>query len=231
MPSGGTMPSGAPGGQASSSASSTTYQTVADYIDHLNSDSTWVSYDASSNTAKVLSLAGFVSSQKNASKDVGAFDGIKRQQTENVVLGLNTAGLHFAQVSKDVIAANEAAYAKLADWDSAYASSEYTSDFSKTDSIGTDVPTRTDMYNPLYYLCDYYDGHESSTVAPHWRIRTGIMQGDTANTTEINLALALAAHGVDDVDFATVWGQAHTMAERTGEASTNFIAWVKQAIA
>ena len=36
--------------------------------------------------------------------------------------------------------------------------------------------------------------------------------------------------GVDDVDFATVWGQGHTMAERTGNASDNFIAWVVTAM-
>ena len=31
---------------------------------------------------------------------------------------------------------------------------------------------------------------------------------------------------VEDVDFATVWGQGHTMAERTGSSTENFIAWV-----
>ena len=56
-------------------------------------------------------------------------------------------------------------------------------------------------------------------------------QGDTANTTEINLALALAQAGIKNVDFATVWGLGHTMAERSGDATTNFIAWVKESAA
>lgn len=228
-PSGGAMPSGgasgAPGGQ--SSADTTTYNTVAEYIDHLNSGSAWVVYDANANTATVTSLSGFVQSQKNPSKDVGAFDAPDRSATENVVMGLNTDGLHFAQVSRDVIKTNEQTYAGLTNWTSDYAASEYTSDFAKTDSVGIKVQPRVDMYNPMYYLSDFYEGSSSSTVAPHWRIRTGIMQGDTANTTEINLALALANHGIDSVDFATVWGLGHTMAERTGDATTNFIAWVK----
>ncbi|MEU4243631.1 hypothetical protein [Actinoplanes sp. NPDC026619] len=76
-----------------------------------------------------------------------------------------------------------------------------------------------------------YEGDKKATVAPHWRIRTGIMQGDTANTTEVNLALALQNLGGTDVDFATVWGLGHTMAERTGDAATNFIAWVKETVA
>ena len=86
------------------------------------------------------------------------------------------------------------------------------------------------MYNPMYYLLQYYAGYKTSTVAPHWRIRTGIDQGDTASTVEVNLALALEKYsGVKDVDFATVWAQGHTMAERTGNSTDNFIAWVNQA--
>lgn len=234
MPTGGAMPGGQasggamPGGQSTEAA--TTYDTVGSYIAFLNSTSTWVAYDASANTAKVLSLEGFVTSQKPASKDVGAFDAPDRSATENAVLGLNTAGLHFAQVSKDVIEANEETYATLANWKTDYASTQYTSDFARTDTVGSTVLDRVDMYNPLYYLSGFYTGVGSSSVAPHWRIRTGIMQGDTANTTEINLALALANRGIADVDFATVWGQGHTMAERTGDGATNFISWVKQTV-
>jgi hypothetical protein len=31
---------------------------------------------------------------------------------------------------------------------------------------------------------------------------------------------------VEDVQFTTVWGQGHIMAERSGDSTTNFIAWV-----
>lgn len=234
MPSGGAMPStgAAPSSRpsAGSPGSTTTYKTVEAYIAHLNRETTWVRYDARSNTAEVLSLEGFVRSQKNATKDVGAFDGIDRGETENVVLGQGTEGLHFAEVSRDLISAHHGRYARLTGWKPAYAAAAYTTDFATTDSVGVDVPTRSNMYNPMYYLSRQYQGYNSTKRAKHWRIRTGIMQGDTANTTEINLALALQALG-EEVDFATVWGQAHTMAERTGDAATNFIAWVKQSVA
>lgn len=94
-----------------------------------------------------------------------------------------------------------------------------------------DVLTRGDMYNPMYFLASAYGGYQSSVVAPTWRIRTGIMQGDTESTVEINLALALAALGGIDVDFATIWGQGHTMAELTGDSTTNLIAWVTDSVA
>ena len=63
----------------------------------------------------------------------------------------------------------------------------------------------------------------------YWRIRTGIAQSDTSLTTEVNLALALKNYGAD-VDFATIWGEGHTMAESTGDSVTNFIEWVNKCL-
>lgn len=83
----------------------------------------------------------------------------------------------------------------------------------------------------MYYLSSYYSGYNTTTVAKHWRIRTGLFQTDTALTTETNLALALKQNkNVSDVDFATVWGQGHTEAERTGNNVTNFIKWVNKSV-
>ena len=48
-------------------------------------------------------------------------------------------------------------------------------------------------------------------------------------TTEVNLALALKNYGVD-VDFATIWGEGHTMAESAGDSVTNFIEWVNKCL-
>jgi hypothetical protein len=234
-PDGAGMPSGAPGGGMpggnGQSTDTTTYKTVEEYFAHLNSTGQWVTYDAATRTAKVSSLEGFVRSQKTPSKAVGAFDGPDRTVGENVVFGTGTAGLHFSPVAEQVVAAGEAAFAKLSGWQAGYGSAAYTTDFAKTDSAGQAMAARVDAYTPLYYLNAAYAGYRSSTVAKHWRIRTGIMQGDTANVTEVNLALALLNHGVGDVDFATVWGLGHTMAERTGEATANFIAWVKETVA
>ena len=108
--------------------------------------------------------------------------------------------------------------------------SAFAEDLSKQDDIGNTVDYRVNMYNPMYYLCDYYSGVGSSDVAKYFRIRTGINQGDTALCTEIDLALALTAYG-SEVDFETVWGQGHTEAERTGSSTDNFIAWVNECLA
>ena len=228
---GGTPPKGGkPGSGGQGSAESTTYKTVEEYIAFLNSSSQWVTYDASKKTATITGLQGFVTSQKNASKDVGAFDGVGRAQTENLVMGSGENKQHFSSLSREVIAKGQSRYASLSGWNKDYGVAGYEKDLGAKDSVGTDMVTRVAMYDPLYYLTQDSKGRGSSTIAPAWRIRTGITQGDTASTVEVNLALALQQAGAGNVDFATIWGQGHTMAELTGTGEENFIAWVtKQA--
>ena len=226
-PGGGGAPSGGgPDGQSSSET--TTYNTVEEYIASLNSSSQWVAYDASTNTATITGLEGFVTSQKNASKDVGAFDGVDRAQTENLVMGSGENKLHFSSSSREVISKRQSKYSALSGWSDDYGVAAYEKDLATKDSVGTDMATRVSMYDPLYYLTQDSKGRGTSTIAPAWRIRTGITQGDTASTVEVNLALALQQAGADSVDFATIWGQGHTMAELTGTGEENFIAWVTQ---
>ncbi|HET9168830.1 MAG TPA: hypothetical protein VFN97_05310, partial [Actinospica sp.] len=208
-----TTQGGPPG--SGQSGSSTTYETVADYFTALNSSGTWATYDSSTNTATISSLEGFIVSQKSASKPVGAFDGYSRGQTENNVfaMGLDKPS-HFAPLTRDVIKTNQTTYATYSDWESSYGYAEYDSDFAQKDGVGKDIAWRVDAYNPLYFISPAFEGYRHSQVAPNWRIRTGIAQTDTANTTEINVMLALENYGVKSMDFATVWAEGHTEAER-----------------
>lgn len=198
-----------------------TYETAADYIAALNQDSSWVTYDETSNTATITSVADFCTALKQASKSLGAFDQLDRGQGENTLFGENGDPSHFDSLMAEVLEelGNDAA-------------SEYAEDLAKTDGLGVAVPARVNMYTPLYYLLSSSEGFGQSEPAKRWRIRTGINQGDTALTTELNLALALEADSrVESVDFATVWGQGHTQAERTGSADENFISWVVDCMA
>ena len=219
-----------PGG----STESVTYETAQAYIDSLNAETQWVTYDAATNTAKISSLADFAKYVKKASKAVPAFDDLSRSQAENAVFGVAEENeLHFDQLVARLLKNNQAKYESLTDWNSQYVT-DYESDLAKTDSLGKTIAERQDLYNPMFYLTSAYSGYQTSKLAPHWRIRSGISQGDTALTVETNLALALenqANGAVKSVDFATVWGQGHTTAERTGHASANFIQWVQEIVA
>ena len=219
-----------PGG----STESVTYETAQAYIDSLNAETQWVTYDAAANRAKISSLADFAKYVKKASKAVPAFDDLSRSQAENAVFGVAEENeLHFDQVVARLLKNNQAKYESLTDWNSQYVT-DFESDLAKTDSLGKTIAERQDLYNPMFYLTSAYSGYQTSKLASHWRIRSGISQGDTALTVETNLALALenqANGAVKSVDFATVWGQGNTTAERTGHASANFIQWVQEIVA
>lgn len=194
-----------------------TYETKQDYIDALNANGEWVSWDEETNTVTIASVSAFTQALKNASKGIAAFDQLNAGQGENTLFGYGDgSGAHF-----------DAILAELTD------GSEYEAvfraDLAKTDALGNTVNVRVDMYNPMYYLSPAYEGYQTSEPAAYWRIRTGITQGDTALCTEVDLALAAAAYSDSiSVDFETVWGQGHTMAERTGTSTANFIAWVSE---
>ena len=219
-----------PGG----SIESVTYETAQAYIDSLNAETQWVTYDAAANRAKISSLADFAKYVKTASKSVPAFDALDRSLAENAVFGVADANeLHFDQLVARLLKNNQAKYESLTDWNSQYVT-DFESDLAKTDSLGKTIAERQDLYNPMFYLTSAYSGFQTSKPAPHWRIRSGLSQGDTALTVETNLALALenqANGAVKSVDFATVWGQGNTTAERTGHASANFIQWVQEIVA
>ena len=210
--------------------SATTYNTTSDYISSLNSDETWITYDSSSNKATISNVGSFVKHCKTPTKDVGAFDGLSRSQTENSLFGTNSTyqKLHFDKYISELLTTNENTYSELTGWFSSY-TSDFASDLQEKDLLGKTVLVRSDMYNPLYYLLNYYDGYKKSNVASYFRINSGIKQGDTGNVVEMNLALALKNYG-KNVEFTTVWDQGHVTAERGGSnySTDNFINWVAQ---
>ena len=120
--------------------------------------------------------------------------------------------------------AKKSDYESLTNWNANYPD-DYTNALSITDHLGKTIEERVNMYNPMYYLNEYYEGYNSSDVADYFRINTGITQSDTSNVVEINLYLALLNYG-KNAEFTTVWNQGHTEAERTGSAEDNFISWI-----
>ena len=196
---------------------SDTYETKQDYIDALNANGEWVTWDEETNTVTITSVAAFTQALKNASKGIGAFDQLDRGQGENTLFGYGDgSGAHFDAILAELVQGSEYEAA-------------FTEDLAKQDTLGNTVDVRLNMYNPMYYLSPAYAGYQTAEPATYWRIRTGINQGDTALCTEIDLALAADAYSeATQVDFETVWGQGHTEAERAGSSTANFIAWVQE---
>lgn len=190
------------------------YGSAQGYIDSLNKDKKWVTYDKATNTAVITSIADFAKACKNASDNQFGFD---TPQSENNLFGTGDGkGSHFDKILGDILTKlnNDAA-------------ADFAEDFKKTDAQGSTLEQRVNMYTPLYYLMEKREGFGTSDVAEYWRIRTGIKQFNTSVTTEVNLALALEHNSdVKNVDFETVWEKGHEEAERTGSSTENFIEWI-----
>lgn len=209
------------------SVQSVVYNSADDYIDDLNSDMQWLTVNQTRATVRISSLGDFVRHLKVAAKDVGAFDSVSRSTVENQLFGTEEVGsLHFSKMIGTRLSESQSAYAAGDGWKDVYVK-EWSKDLAEVDALKTDMETRVSMFNPLYFLSGHYEGAGTAKVASHWRINTGLFQTDTSFCTELNLALALQhCEGVANVSFTPVWGQGHTLAEPTGSAEENLLAWV-----
>ncbi len=208
---------------------SVVYDTEEDYINDLNGDAQWLTYNQTRSTVRISSVADFVRHVKPAAKDVCAFDAVDRSTVVNQLFGNDEiSSLHFSKMVSDQISGNREAYAKAKGWNSAYVK-DWSDDLAQVDALKTDISTRMNMFNPLYFLSGHYEGYGSAKVASHWRINSGLFQTDTSLCTEMNLALALGHYdGIASVSFTPVWGQGHTLAEVSGTAEENLLAWIAE---
>ena len=212
-----------------SQVQSVVFDTQSDYVNYLNSSTWWLTFNETRATVRISSLGDFVRSRKTAAKGVCAFDALDRSTVENQLFGVDDAGsLHFSAMVRDVLQTGAQTYAKAKDFDDAYLT-DWEADLDVLDSLGVGMQARMGMFNPLYFLLDSYEGTGSSVVAPHWRVMSGLFQTDTSLCTEANLALALRSHeAVADVAFTPVWGQGHVLAEASGTAEENLVAWLRR---
>lgn len=207
---------------------SVVYSTDVDYVNDLNADASWLTLNQRHATARISSLGDFARHLKAAVKGVGAFDALDRSTVENQLFGIEDVGsLHFSQMMADQLTAGVEEYRSDKNWQDSFVR-DWTEDLAEVDALETPMDMRVNMFNPLYFLSSYYEGAGTASVAAHWRINTGLFQTDTSLCTELNLALALRqCESVKDVAFTPVWGQGHVLAEVSGSAEQNLIAWVR----
>ena len=207
---------------------SVVFNTPLDYVEYLNDDSVWLTYNQVKGTVRITSVGDFVRHSKKPAKDVCAFDDLARSSVENQLFGTDEAGtLHFSRMVCEQLGEGQESYEQASGWNDGVVE-EWLEDLEVTDSLETPMDVRMGMFNPLHYLSGRYEGFGTAEVARHWRINTGLTQTDTSLCTEFNLALALRQYeGVKSVSFTPVWGQGHVLAETSGTAEENFVTWVR----
>ena len=206
---------------------STIYESAQSYFAALNADNWWINYSHSSASVSVSSVRDFVLHLRPADLDASPYDLPDRSSKTNQLFGIGEEStLHFDAVAAGLVEKNLDAYSACEDWDDEFELA-WQGDLEKVDSLETDMATRVAMMNPLYWLSGHYEGYGQASVAPHWRINEGLFDTDAALVTAPNIVLALRKYdGVADVAHTPVWGQGHVLAERSGSATTNLIAWV-----
>lgn len=218
---------GKPTASGVTSVQSTVYDSVESYLSTLNGDDRWISYSSSLGTARITSLADFVAHCKQPTRPVGAFDMLDRSSTTNQLFGVgDQSTLHFDATMGQLLKDRQDGYAAAEGFDAAYAKA-WEEDLSKLDSLESSMEERLNAMNPLYVLSGRYGGFGSASVAPHWRISSGLFQTESALTGELNLALALRHYdSVQDVSYQTVWGRGFELAEREGDPQDNLVGWI-----
>lgn len=101
----------------------------------------------------------------------------------------------------------------------------FENDLNSTDKFGTTTYTRLDMYNPLYYINDYFDGYNTSVVADNWRINTTTASDESFIQT-LTFTVALENYGAA-IEDTLLWDSKDQRMELELDGITAFINWVE----
>ena len=98
-------------------------------------------------------------------KNVDAFDDLGKTQPENYIFGTFHIEYtkHFDKYMAQLLNEKAETYSKVSNWNESYPN-EYLNDLDNKDIIGNNITHRVYIFNPLYYLIDYYDGNKKSDV-------------------------------------------------------------------
>jgi hypothetical protein len=105
------------------------------------------------------------------------------------------------------------------------------SEQTKQGDIDMETETTTDIVTTLSKI-DNSKWQYNEEDGVYWQVGISYCENpadEKYETLGIFVPLALENYG-REVDFETVWGSGHTMAERTGNSTENFIAWVNECL-
>lgn len=203
------------------------YEQLSDYVDHLNGDDRWLTYDEDTGEVRFSDLGSFVEHVLTP-RQVCAYDSPDKSLSMNQLYGTEeSSSLHFDSTIAELLSRKHGAYSALEGWDESWPSS-WREDLGQLDSLENTVSVRRELYDPFTYLVPR-EGDDEVSPAKHWRIRSGAQQATTSLTSEFALSRALAAHeGVSSCDFSFVWDRAFVPAETGGTPAAGLAAWLEK---
>lgn len=163
--------------------------------------SAWLRWDGA--RAVISDLDTYLLHHRRRMKPCTSFDALNSDSNENQEFGtVEQDSMHFSEYIASAIAALKDSFPEeYGRYYSAYAAV----------SGDKDLAERRALINPMNYI-----GSPDSTCSPHFRIRLGGQDADTAFTISMAFALKLADAGID-ADYAIVWDQPHGQADYPDE--------------
>lgn len=168
---------------------------VENYVDDVNAfaaENSVLTYENGVVTAP--SVAAFVEEYMGRSKSVPAFDSIDASSTEAGLFG----GKHFSVQTANVLKGLGGEFEEAA-----AAAEDYYADI--TDELLNEVA----LMSPMTFLT----GGNESTVAPYWRFRNGMTDGDVGSVAAFTIAEVLRQKELAEVDFNLIWNVGHMSAD------------------
>lgn len=139
---------------------------------------------------------------------VGYYDAVRLEDaTEYNALYGDIDGVyrHFDTMILQLLQLYEDKYVNLPEYDPLYMEI-FAEDIAALDKVGIDAELRGQIYNPLYYLKDYYGGAASAKVCPKWMIISDVTRVDASFIGGANLFFALSEKEGTKVSFSTARG-------------------------
>ncbi len=159
--------------------------------------------EASGNTAMKLSEAVASYWMDKHEDRVGFYDAVRLEEaTEYNALYGDVDGVyrHFDSMIYQLLQVYRDKYETLEGYDPMM-ESIYAEDLAAVDKVGIDASLRCQMYNPIYYLKDYYDGKGQGKICSHWMIYQDVTAKGASFLGGANLFLALGEQKGVDVSY------------------------------
>ena len=84
------------------------------------------------------------------------------------------------------------------------------------------------LYNPVYFLSNKYNGNGTSYISRHWNIFNIINENDLNDFSTMNLKLLLQKNeDVNKINYNDVWGRDYTKEEIKNMEFENLKSWIK----
>lgn len=211
-------------------STSTTYDSAEAYVASMNEGGRWLTYNARRARARISSLEPFVRRCCPASLACTAYDAVDDKSIWNQLFGTQEySALHFSALIAKTLEDHREELAAIQGFDGAVVD-QWKQDLTRTDDQDLTVTDRVGLYDPFRTLLASSDDHGKGKVAAHWRINVGLAQSQVPFSEGFDLAQALGSLDQDvAVEFNGVWDKGYVLAERTGDAPANALAWVATA--